>query len=246
MLKKFLLASVIALAAHSQSWGAFITYNFGTASANGSAAVTAGTSGLISDVTFGNATIANSFGTVGTPIATTSASSGYTAPVNATGQFNIGQAVNNAAFSSATSPYFSFVVNNASGNALTLDSFGFGSRSTATGATLLSLRSSVDGFASDITTFTATANSTWVGFNNAALTTSLGSSASVELRVYASGGASNAGSGTINTRLDDVSFNVSSVTAVPEPTSLALLGMAGCTGLVAAYRRRKTKRTATV
>jgi hypothetical protein len=41
--------------------------------------------------------------------------------------------------------------------------------------------------------------------------------------------------------IDDISLNYS-ITAVPEPSSMALLGLAGCVGLAASYGRRKLKK----
>lgn len=47
-------------------------------------------------------------------------------------------------------------------------------------------------------------------------------------------------------RVDDFTVNGISITAVPEPTSIALLSVAGFAGLAASYRRRKAKKSAAV
>jgi hypothetical protein len=45
-------------------------------------------------------------------------------------------------------------------------------------------------------------------------------------------------------RLDNIA--ISGITTVPEPTSIALLSVAGFAGLAASYRRRKAKKSAAV
>jgi hypothetical protein len=47
-------------------------------------------------------------------------------------------------------------------------------------------------------------------------------------------------------RVDDFTVNGTSISAVPEPTSLALLSVAGFAGLAVSYRRRKAKKSAAV
>jgi len=121
--------------------------------------------GTPTNFTVGNLSIANSFGTVGTPIAATSVSTGY---AGATGGGNIGNAVNNAAFSTSTSPYTTVTFTPASGYSLQITGCDFGLRSTATGATSYALYSSVDNYATPIFTGTNTANSTWTLKNNGA------------------------------------------------------------------------------
>jgi len=245
MLKNILLSGLFLLAGSTQSFGAMILYSFTGATSGAATSYTA----PISGVTFGNMSMVNQTtgftspgftapGTVGTPIAAVSVSSGYTSPVTATGGNNIGTAVSNLALNPTQSAYFSFTLTNASGSALQLDSIGLGARSTGTGATLLSVRSSLDNFASNITTFGLTADSVWRGTNTTLGTPFSLASGDVTFRIYASGGLSTATASTINTRLDDVQLGVSTVTAVPEPTSIALIGVVGAAGISARFRRR--------
>ncbi len=241
MLKRFVLAGLVLLAMSGHGFGAIVLYSF-TDTTGAPTSVTA----PIPGVTFGTIAMTNQTtgftspgftapGTVATAISTTSASTGYTVPITASGLSNIGTGVSNLALDPATSAFFSLPITNAGAGALQLETIGFGARSTGTGATTISVRSSVDSFASNIATFTLTANSAWAGFNNTLpVPFSLGSG-DVTLRLYASGGGSTAAPGTINTRLDDIQL---SVTAVPEPTSMALVGMVGVAGLVTRYRRK--------
>lgn len=166
--------------------------------------------GTPANFSVGNISIANSFGTVATPITTVSASSGYT---GSSGTGNIGQAVNNAAFSTASSPYFTMTFTPDANFALQITDFDFGMRSTGTGATAFALYSSVDNFGAAIFTGANTANSTWTLKDNTPFTLNGLANTAVTLRLYVYGGASNAGSGTINTKLDDISITLSALTA---------------------------------
>jgi hypothetical protein len=57
------------------------------------------------------------------------------------------------------------------------------------------------------------------------------------LRLTVSGATAAAG----NNRLDNIQFNAATISAIPEPTSMALVGIVGLTGMAGAYRRRKAK-----
>ena len=149
--------------------------------------------------------IANSFGSVTTPIAATSVSSGYT---GATGGGNIGNAVHNETFSTASSPYTSVTITPSSGYSVKVTKLDFGMRSTSTGATSYALYSSADNYATALFTGTNLANSAWTLKTNPAFTVTGAVGSPVTLRLYTYGGASNAGSGTINTRLDDIVVTV--------------------------------------
>lgn len=180
--------------------------------------------------------IGNTFGTVATPISTTSASSGYT---GSTGTGNIGNAVAIGALNTATSAYYELTFTPLAGYAIQLVDFDFGTRSTATGPQAYNLRSSIDGFASDVTSGTITNTSVWAFKDNTFASVTGAADTAVTLRLYTSGGAGSPASGTINSRLDDIAVQVGAV-AIPEPsTYAAILGVA--TLGVVAWRRRSRR-----
>ena len=141
----------------------------------------------------GNMSIANSWGTVTTPISAVSISSGYS---GATGGGNIGNAVHNEAFSTSTSPYFTATFTPSSGYSLQVTRFDFGMRSTSTGATAYALYSSVDNYTTAIFTGTNANNSVWTLKTNPAFTLNGVVDTPVTLRLYTYGGGATAGSGT--------------------------------------------------
>jgi len=192
----------------------------------------------VSGVVFGNMGVFNTFGGGSGVINNTSASNFS----GASGSFNIGNAVNNATFSITASPYFSVTATNSTSAVLMLNDFDFGARSTPTGATSIALRSSFDSFASDLVLVSNNANSSWAFLDQTFAPIMLGSGATVDFRIYTFGGASNAVSNLINTRLDDIRFDVSTLTAVPEPSSVLLLGLASVS--VGIGRRWRQKRIA--
>lgn len=175
--------------------------------------------GTPTNFTVGDMSIANSYGTVATPINATSASSGYT---GASGGGNMGQAVNNATFSTSSSPYYAVTFTPASGYSVQVTNFDFGMRSTATGATSYALYSSADNYTTALMAGTSANTSTWALKTNAAFSTTGAVDAPVTLRLYVYNGASNAGSGTINTRIDDIAITVTATNgATPTPTPTA-------------------------
>jgi len=141
---------------------------------------------------------------------------------------------NAAAFD--TNKYFTFTLTPNAGNAINLTNFIYTGQASGTGPSFFAFRSSLDTFTNNIGTPLAggaTIDLSGAPFQNL-------TSAS-EFRLYGWNASSTAGTFSVN----DFTFN-GTITAVPEPTSLALLGIAGCAGLVAAYRRRKSKKIATV
>jgi hypothetical protein len=205
-----------------------ITFNFTDLDAN------ADTGTPVSNLAVGPITIGNSLGTVSAPVNTTSASSGYT---GASGTGNIGNAVRIGALDTSTSSFYSIVFTPDSGFAVSLSDFDFGTRSTATGPQAYVVRTSIDGFAADVTTGTIANNSSWA-FKDNSLTTATGAIGTpVEVRLYTYNGAGSAQSGTQNNRLDDISIAVSATSEAPtpEPGSAAIL-LAG--GVMTALRRR--------
>jgi hypothetical protein len=230
----FILAIVVGMLAPSSVSADISSYywNFGTTSANGSPSL----SGSGAGINVGSLTIGNSLGTVTSPINSTSASSGYT---GASGQFNIGNAFRIGALNTGSggSGYFEFTVSTDALTSATLDDFDFGSRSTGTGPQAFALRSSLDGFTADIFSVAVPSNSTWGFRNNTFSQLAFGPSTTVTFRLFGYNGAGSPGANTINGRIDDLTatFNL---TAVPEPSALALGVVTAAAGL--AFRRRRS------
>jgi len=169
-------------------------------------------SGTPANFTVGAISKANSYGTVATPIAATSVSGGYT---GASAGGNIGNAVHNETFSTSTSPYYAVTFTPSTGYNLQITSFNFGMRSTSTGASAYALYSSVDNYTTPIFTGTDPHNSSWTLKNNGTFTLNGAASTPVTLRLYTYGGASNASSGTINARVDDVAITLAAISSGP-------------------------------
>jgi len=166
-----------------------------------------------------------------------SASSGYTFTLSgssgtASGGNNLQFSARAGALNTGSSSYLALTLAPAVGYSGTVTAIGFGSRSTTSGPTTLSLRASNDSYAGDVASFSTLANGTYAYFSNtfsAPLVIESGSS--LTLRLYGSGGSS-ANSG--NWRLDDLQLTV---VVVPEPAAL-LLGLAGVAGATVSARRR--------
>ncbi|NTV66708.1 MAG: PEP-CTERM sorting domain-containing protein [Chlorobaculum sp.] len=113
--------------------------------------------------------------------------------------------------------YFTFTLDANDGYEINFDDFFYTGTASASGPTAFAFRSSLDGFASDIGTPTATGATislTAPQFQH--LTTP------IEFRLY--GYTAGGGAGTFS--INDYSFNgtVNGVDAIPEPSTLALLG----------------------
>lgn len=166
----------------------------------------------------------------------TSSSTGYTfvldgASTAASGGTNLTFSAKPGVLSTASSSYMAVTFTPSVGYTGTVTGIGFGSRSTSTGPTTLSLRSSHDSYAAEVAGFTTLTGSTWAYFTSTFSTPlAIDSASSLELRLYGSGGS---GAITGNWRLDDLQFDV---VVVPEPATLAL-GLAGAAGAVIAGRR---------
>ncbi|KFC19994.1 YDG domain-containing protein [Chryseobacterium sp. FH1] len=132
-----------------------------------------------------------------------SASSGY---VGASGGNNAGAAARIGALNTATggSAYFQFTVTPNNGS-FTLTGISFGTRSTGTGPQLYTLRSSADGYTTDIATGTISGTS-WSLKTNSSL--SVVANQAVIFRLYGYNGSGGAQASTANWRIDDLSLNV--------------------------------------
>ncbi len=201
----------------------------------------ASSSNNVTGVTAGSLAQGNNNGTT-TMLGSSSASSVYSFDLNGTttpasGSNNAGAAARIGALStgSSGSAYFEFALTADSATIATFSSFVFGSRSTSTGPISFVLRSSLDGYASDLCTAGSMTNNAAWGLRSASLTSAAQfSNTTVTFRIYGYGGSGTASVSTANWRIDDLTLTISS-TAIPAPGALALLGVAG---LVSTRRRR--------
>ena len=169
-----------------------VVWNFGS--------TTPGTTSPSSGTPLTNLTIGGI--TQGT-IATTSGSG--TSYSGASAGCNIGFTANGGALITGTSAYFEFTLTPSAGYSFLLAGLSFGSRSTSTGPKNLTLRSSVDNYASEIgITAAALSDNSW-GIKDFGVL-SVASSALTTFRIY---GYNGTGSGSGNWRVDDVKISVS-------------------------------------
>ena len=156
-------------------------------------------------------------------VATTVPSSGY---AGASGTTNIYVTCKTGSLSTASSTYFQVNLTPSASCQIALTSISFGSRSTGTGPTLITVYSSIDNYAAPIGSAAVLANSTWalksVTFSGSSLSGALGTT--VSLRLYGSDGSGSAASG--NWRIDDASLVVSAVAAaaITAPGSVSDFG----------------------
>lgn len=139
----------------------------------------------------------------------------------------------------ANDDYIQFIVAPEGGFVFSVDSFAFSWHRSTTGPTSVALRSSLDSFASNIGQVTGITEGS-NALRNIAVSGLNDISTATTFRLYGFGGTNAAtGTGGFNTS-NATSPNVvlsGSVTAVPEPSSLALLTVCGVAGVI--YRRRR-------
>jgi len=166
-----------------------------------------------------------------------SVSSGYSfllsgSTTTASGSNNLNFSAKPGVLDTGSSSFLALTLTPATGYSGTVTAIGFGSRSTPSGPTTLSLRSSGDGYATDVASFSALTNGTWAYFTNSFSTSvSISSSSPLTLRLYGSG-ASTATAGTW--RIDDLQLDV---VVVPEPAAI-VLGMLAVAGVTIRGRRQ--------
>ncbi|RYZ52020.1 MAG: hypothetical protein EOP49_10485, partial [Sphingobacteriales bacterium] len=123
------------------------------------------------------------------------------------GLYNVGIAAYNVDFNPMSSAYFQFTITPDAGYQVTLTDLSFGSRSTSSGPTTLSIRTSADGFVSDIATLSPAANSNWSLYAPTLTPITTSSPLTVRIYGYVTGGTGTVGTtGSANWRMDDVTF----------------------------------------
>lgn len=183
-----LLLTVCFLGASAQ-----VTWNFNTATPTGGVAANSTVSALSQGNNNGTTTLLTS----------SSVSSGYT---GASGGNNAGAAAFTGALNSATSTYFEVTITPNSGFLISISNISFGSRSTGTGPQLVSIRSSLDAFATDAGSSAVSNGGTWALITPSITTLIGGVNTPITLRIYGSAGTGAATPGTANWRIDDLSI----------------------------------------
>ncbi len=207
------VASTLLNESHAQ----LVTYTFGSTATPVVSANQVATN-LTASVFSGNS---------GTP------STGGTSPLSSGAYF----AASSWSGSSPGTNYFEFTITPDAGFVFSTTSISFDYRATTTGPTTLAIRSSADSYATQLGSFTTTADSNW--YASGVVGTALSNlTVATTFRIYGFGASS--GGGTL--RVDNVALGGSvSVSPVPEPATFALFG--GITSLgLAAFRRRHTSR----
>jgi len=129
------------------------------------------------------------------------------------------------------STYFSFTLTPTGGNTVTVTGFTFGSRSSTGGPTLISIRSSLDNYATNVASANVIADANWALLTPITLATTSGLDTPITFRVYGTdGGNGNA----VNWRLDDFRVAVN-VAPVPEASTWAMLFLGA--GVLVAIRK---------
>jgi hypothetical protein len=150
------------------------------------------------------------------------------------------------AISSTSTDWIGFTISATSGNVLSLQTLGFAygcsynSGTAPTTPATFDVRSSVDGFASSLDSFTASVGATPMAFDWGNASVVLTDAAfqglgAIEFRVFLNDGA-NANDASY-LRIDTVTLTGVSTAPVPEPAGVALL--AGAAGLAVAGARRR-------
>lgn len=221
------VATVTGLVA-AQAQVRTIGFNFGTG-----ASTLAATSGTQDKFSVGSFSVANTVGTLTTnPNNTAPVSTGY---AGASGGFNYDNAAPNGAWNVTTSGYYSVTITPNAGFRVVVNDFDFGANSvTTTGPVSYALYSSIDSFASAITSGSFTADSSWALKNNSFSAQTGALNTAVTLRLYTFGG-SGVVSGTPNINIDDVALSVT----VPEASDCALYGCAAIVGFTWWRRSKK-------
>ncbi len=185
-------------------------------------ATAAPTSGVPANLTVSDVSAGNNFGTV-TLLSSTSASNTYS---GASASNNAGVAsfaatgvntaldvtlTGTASTTNKSNAYYEFTLTPATDYEVSITSIQFGVRSTGTGPQAYSIRSNKDNYATELANGTISNNSTW---SLKSSTLSVSSTSALTIRIYTYNGIGNAGSGTANCRIDDLSVTVTNVLPV--------------------------------
>jgi hypothetical protein len=190
-----------------------IGWNFGTTNAN--ASPTNSMANLtVSALSQGNNNGTTTLLTITSPSDNTGASASY----------NAGAAARVGAISTATngSAYFEFTLTPTNGYGFTLTAISFGTRSTGTGPTAYSLRSSSDGYSADLASGTISTNSVWAPESNSGL--NVQAVGGTTFRIYGHSGTGSPGAGSANWRIDDLILTVSAAPILPGITASGTFG----------------------
>ena len=190
-----------------------VYWNFDTATP------TSGTGGDYATWTFPAITQNNNNGTTAL-LNATSASSGYTNPFNvlASGTTNAGASARTGAFNAASNAFFEVQIVVPASTTTSVTNISFGSRPTGTGPAAFSIRSSVDGFATDLFTNAMVTNSWAMYVAPVAIALSNGTNT---VRIYGYAGSGNASSNTANWRIDDLTLALAAgVGPTPTPPTI--------------------------
>lgn len=204
-----------------------VVWNFGTTTGNASPS-----SNTLLNATVSSISQFNNNGST-TMLSTTSASTGYS---GVSGQYNAAASVvSGSSLNLSSSTAFQFTVTPAEGYTLSITNITLATRSTASGPALISIRSSLDNFASDLVS--ASSSGTWSLISPSSFST-ITSTSAVTFRIY--GYNATGAAGTANWRIDDLTISGSaSLSAVPEPSTYA--AFAGLSALVFAATRRRRR-----
>lgn len=128
-------------------------------------------------------------------------STGYT---GASGGANATTTVVGGAFNATTSGYFQWSHVPASGTAVVVTDISFGTRRSTSGPTAYSIRSSADGYSSNVATGTITPNTTWVLREHNGLNVVGALDQPLTFRIYGHDGSAANNTGAANWRIDDL------------------------------------------
>ncbi len=208
-----LTASITAGPCGSASSGN-VTWNFATAAPS----TTTSTGIAISNVSQGN-----NNGT--TTLITSVSVSNY---LGASGTTNAGAASLIGSLNTASSTYFQFTLTPEAGFNVALTGFSFGSRCTNSGPQAYSLRSSIDGFVSNVASGTLANNSVWIFHTPTVIPTS-SSNGPITYRLYGHNGLGTTSVGVANWRIDDLNLTLNVVPVAPLSSSATAVTCSGDT-----------------
>ncbi|MFC4232552.1 T9SS type A sorting domain-containing protein [Parasediminibacterium paludis] len=176
------------------------------------------------NITVSNISSSNNYGTVTTFLAATSISSGY---AGASGGNNAGLAsyavagsntsldvtlTGTATATNKSNAYLEFTITPTSNYEVSITGISFGARSTGTGPQAFAIRSSKDGYTTNIASGTIPITSNWTLITPTV--TAIATKAAITVRIYTYNGIGNAISGTPNIRFDDLIVTTSTVLPV--------------------------------